>query len=651
MGTPFQKMCLLRCFRVDRIALAVTEYVVLRMGKKYVEPPVLNYKKILNQSAPVTPVVFILSPGSDPGREVTKMSDEFGIRLKPTSMGQGQGAKAEKDLQVGVQRGQWILLMNCHLLWRWLRAKLEKFLEKIEEMNPSKDFRLWITTEPTEHFPLNILQMSLKVVTEPPNGLKLNMRQSYSKVEEEDLASCPHKRFRPLVYVLAFFHAVVQERRKYGRIGWNVAYDFNESDFRVSLSIMNTYLTKAFDRDGPNGPIPWDTFKYLVGEAMYGGRVVDSFDRRALVVYLEEYMGDFLFDKFNRFAFYQTKEDSYVVPETGHADIYKTQVENQPRTNTPEVFGLHSNAEIGYFTTASRSIFEQVLSLQSGAGSGGSTASKDQIVGQMAKDILDKLPELFDTFMIRMEIGIGATPAQVVLMQELDRFNFLLNKMLSSLRTLMKALTGEVGMSAELEEVLNALFNAGIPPSWRRFAPATKMNLSNWMAHFQRRFSQYKAWVDGSEPKCMWLSGLHIPETYLAALVQQCCRSKGWALDRSTLYTKSTQMVDAKEVKEKPEFGAYIQGLFLEGAAWDVEEMCLRRQNPKVLVEALPIIQIIPAEAAKVKLTNTLRTPVYTTSERRNAMGVGLVFEADLSTFEDTSHWILQGVAVILNED
>lgn len=206
-------------------------------------------------------------------------------------------------------------------------------------------------------------------------------------------------------------------------------------------------------------------------------------------------------------------------------------------------------------------------------------------------------------------------------------------------------------MSSELEDVLNALFGASIPPTWRRFAPATKMMLANWMSHFQRRFKQYNSWVKDGEPKCMWLSGMHIPETYLAALVQQCCRTKGWALDRSTLYTKTTKMRDESEVTSKPEFGAYVQGLFLEGAAWDEEEMCLRKQDPKVLVVPLPITQIVPAEAAKVKLTNTLRTPVYTTSDRRNAMGVGLVFEADLTTYDDISHWILQGVAVILNTD
>lgn len=74
---------------------------------------------------------------------------------------------------------------------------------------------------------------SVQVVTEPPNGLKLNMRATYSKISHETLTACPHPAFRSLVYVLAFFHAVVQERRKYGKIGWNVPYDFNESDFFV----------------------------------------------------------------------------------------------------------------------------------------------------------------------------------------------------------------------------------------------------------------------------------------------------------------------------------------------------------------------------------------------------------------------------------
>ena len=56
-----------------------------------------------------------------------------------------------------------------------------------------QDFRLWLTTEPTDKFPVGILQRTLKVVTEPPNGLKLNMRSSYSKITDALLMSCPHQ--------------------------------------------------------------------------------------------------------------------------------------------------------------------------------------------------------------------------------------------------------------------------------------------------------------------------------------------------------------------------------------------------------------------------------------------------------------------------
>jgi dynein heavy chain len=241
-------------------------------------------------------------------------------------------------------------------------------------------------------------------------------------------------------------------------------------------------------------------------------------------------------------------------------------------------------------------------------------------------------------------------PTIIVLLQEVERWNLLVVKMAQTLEELQKALVGIVGMSNELDNLADALFNGDIPSAWRKLCPDTQKSLGSWITHFQRRYEQYVLWVKtGQDPKVIWLSGLHIPESYLTALVQSTCRRKKWPLDKSTLYTKVTSMTDVDEVTEKPVDGCYVTGLYLEGAGWDLKHGFLKPQDPKVLVVDLPILQVIPIEANKLKLQDTFRTPVYATQGRRNAMGVGLVFEADLTTPVHPSHWTLQGCALVLN--
>ncbi|XP_034494845.1 dynein heavy chain 10, axonemal isoform X4 [Ailuropoda melanoleuca] len=598
--TPFQKLLILRCFRVDRVYRAVTDYVTETMGEKYVQPPMISFEAIFEQSTPNSPIVFILSPGSDPASDLMKLAERSGFggnRLKFLAMGQGQEKVALQLLETAVARGQWLMLQNCHLLVQWLKD-LEKSLERIAKPHP--DFRLWLTTDPTKGFPIGILQKSLKVVTEPPNGLKLNMRATYFKISQDMLEQCPHPAFKSLVYVLAFFHAVVQERRKFGKIGWNVYYDFNESDFQVCMEILNTYLTKAFQQHDPR--IPWGSLKYLIGEVMYGGRAIDSFDRRILTIYMDEYLGDFIFDTFQPFHFFRNKEVDYKIPIGDVKEKFIEAIEALPLANTPEVFGLHSNAEIGYYTQAARDMWAHLLELQPQTGESSSGISRDDYMGHVAKDIENKMPKIFDLDQVRKHLGVGLSPTSVVLLQELERFNKLVVRMSRSLAELQRALAGEVGMSNELDDVARSLFLGQIPNIWRKLAPDTLKSLGNWMLHFLRRFSQYTLWVTEGEPSVMWLSGLHIPESYLTALVQATCRRNNWPLDRSTLFTQVTKFQDADEVNERAGQGCFVSGLYLEGADWDVERGCLIKSKPKVLVVDLPILKIIPIEAHRLKL-------------------------------------------------
>jgi len=295
-------------------------------------------------------------------------------------------------------------------------------------------------------------------------------------------------------------------------------------------------------------------------------------------------------------------------------------------------------------------MWKAMVDLQPKVGGTSSGMTRETFIANVAKDIQGKIPEPFDYMQLKKDLP-NPSPIEIVLLQEVSRWNFLLVKMSASLKELNKALTGEVGFSSQLEALSNSLFNGELPSMWAKLNPATEKKLGSWMLWFQRRYKQYHAWIEKGEPAVVWLSGLHIPETYLAALVQTASRARGWALDRSTLYTSVTKYTDASQIKEKLEFGCYVTGLYLEGAGWDTESSYLKVQEPKKVVDELPVLQIVPVEASKLKLNNTFKCPVYVTQDRRNAMGKGLVFEADLATDQHVSHWVLQGVALALNID
>ncbi|CAM38695.1 putative dynein heavy chain [Leishmania braziliensis MHOM/BR/75/M2904] len=666
--SAFQLLCLLRCFRSDRVYSAVTNFISTcdLLGEQFVMPLILRYKEVLEKSSSMSPIVCIVSPGANPTDEIVKLAvKEVGLdKMRSISLGQGQGEEAMRLVEVGATRGHWVLLQNCHLLTAWMKD-MEKMLEKMDSSQVHEQFRLWLTTEPSERFPMGILQRSLKVVNEPPNGLKMNMKSTLSKVTEDQLDVCPHWAFRPLVFTLAFFHAVVQERRKYGKIGWNVTYDFNETDFTVSMRLLDTYLTKAYlNKD----PLPWETLRYLVGEAMYGGRVTDGMDRRIVQTYLAEYFGDYLFDTFQPFHFFvESGVADYCLP-LGSTDPEKritlnqmvAQVDTFPNANAPDVFGLHPNAETGYLRHSAETLWSSLIELMprvSTVAVGEET--REAKLTKFTEEILLQIPEPFDMKVVTRKETERATekgyeavqPTQVVLLQEMERWNRLVNVMKTSLKELQKALSGAIGMSSELDELESALDNGQLPQSWRRYAPATRKNLGRWIAHFQRRYQQYLSWNMNGEPKCVWLSGLMVPDSYLSALVQVTCRKYRWPLDRSTIMTTVTAYASPDDVTAAPEDGAYVGGLYLEGARWDAERRALAPQLKKKLITELPVMQIVPTESSRVKTIGTFKTPVYVNGDRRSAAGVGLVFMADLPSDVHPSLWVLESVALLLESD
>ncbi len=181
------------------------------------------------------------------------------------------------------------------------------------------------------------------------------------------------------------------------------------SDYTVSKRLLAMYLNKC----GKDDVIPWASLKYLIGEAMYGGRVTDDFDRRLMMTYLNEYMGDFIFDTNQKFFFSKIGFD-YEVPANTAYDGYLKYIESIPNTYSPEVIGLHSNAEIDYFTQASLLLWTNLIVLQksSGSESGEKAIDMESFVKDLSTNIRHKLPQKFDIQAVNRKFQIK-TPIQV----------------------------------------------------------------------------------------------------------------------------------------------------------------------------------------------------------------------------------------------
>lgn len=331
------------------------------------------------------PIIIVLSAGADPMSEMVKLADEEGQRVSAVSLGQGQAEVAKSKIRESQEIHQWVVLQNCHLSPSFMPT-LDGLIEKLVELEPSTKFRLWLTSMPSERFPVTILQGGVKATIEPPRGLRNNLLRSYRAMDRrefEDVCEKPSA-YKALMYGLCFFNALILERRKFGPLGWNISYEFSSSDLAISQAQLVMFLNH-YEK------IPWDALRYMVAEANYGGRVTDINDRTAINVILEDFYNPKMLKKNHQ----MTECEQYKVPLEGDLDAYVAAIEEEiPINDLTQVFGLHDNAEITSMIGITNEMLAVALGLQgSGGGGGAGGETEEQAVARIADGIFEMLPK------------------------------------------------------------------------------------------------------------------------------------------------------------------------------------------------------------------------------------------------------------------
>lgn len=537
--TALQRLCIMRALRPDRMTYAIRAFVEEKLGSKYVEARNVEFKVSFEEASNTTPMFFILSPGVDPLIDVERIGKKLNYTADKgnfynVSLGQGQEIVAEAAIDVASKKGHWVILQNIHLVAKWLPS-LEKKMEMTME-NSHPNYRLFISAEPASSheyhiIPQGILESSIKVTNEPPTGMRANLHKALDNFSQETIEMCSKEvEFKSILFTLCYFHAVVAERRKFGPQGWNRIYPFNVGDLTISVYVLFNYLEA-------NNKVPWEDLRYLFGEIMYGGHITDDWDRRLCRTYLEEFMQPDLIDGDLYLC------PGFLAPPNTDLNGYHKYIDYNLPNESPYLYGLHSNAEIGFLTTLSEQLFKTIFELQprdSGAGSGHSI-SRDETVKIILEDLNDKLPEEFNMSEIMSRVE-ERTPFIIVAFQECERMNFLIREIRRSLKELFLGLKGELTITSDMEILEESLFYDHVPIKWERLAYPSLYGLQSWFADLLIRFKELDMWTsDFTLPASVWLAGFFNPQSFLTAIMQQTARKNEWPLDKMCLCCEVTK--------------------------------------------------------------------------------------------------------------
>ena len=288
------------------------------------------------------------------------------------------------------------------------------------------------------------------------------------------------------------------------------------------------------------------------------------------------------------------------------------------------------------------------MSLQTRSGGGGGDGN-EEIVQMIISDLLAQLPPAWSLEDVMKSKADDPSALHVVLFQEIERYNVLINKIRLSCQQLQKGIKGLVVMSAELDDIFEALFNGRVPAVWLKTYPSLKM-LGPWTRDLFQRLDELNHWVVEDYPKVYWLSGFTYPTSFLTAVLQTTARKNAIPID--TLSFEYTPInLEEKEIAQPPKEGVYVKGLFLEGAGWEAENSCLTEPKPMELVLPMPIFLFKPVENKKKSTKGIYSCPMYlypirTGSRERPSFMIMVELKSGSA---DPDHWVKRGTALLLS--
>lgn len=223
--------------------------------------------------------------------------------------------------------------------------------------------------------------------------------------------------------------------------------------------------------------------------------------------------------------------------------------------------------------TEANTIFQNTLKLteSSSSNDGGSGEESNRMVKKMTEDILAgirepfKIKEIERNYPFKYEESMNS-----VLLQELARYNTLIETILESLNIMLKTLEGKLVSNSDTDELLTSIKNNSIPEKWLKKSYPSRKSLLGYIDDLKKRLAVFEEWIQNGKPHCFWISGFFFTQSFLTGVKQNFARKHHYPIDKVDFaYTVLKHSDESMAKTTSPEDGCYLNGFFLEGAAWD----------------------------------------------------------------------------------
>ena len=315
----------------------------------------------------------------------------------------------------------------------------------------------------------------------------------------------------------------------------------------------------------------------------------------------------------------------------------------------PLAFGQHVNAEINSQVIESSETLMSILTLtpQKPTGGGDDGASGPSA---LIADLQEKLPEFIDLYSLKQKLRGDDNPLNVVLLQEIQRYNVLLRLLAKNLEQLEKGIKGLVVISPDLEEVLDAMNANLVPKSWNGSYFSMKP-LSNWFEDLKQRYEFFNTWALKGIPYHFWIGAFTYPTGFTTSLLQRFSRKASGAPIDKLEFDFVPVPKEAHEINEHPKDGAFISGLYIEGGKWDIEKLCLCEAEVMELACPMPILHFKPIQKRAKPPQNIYQCPTYYYPTRQGTPYMdSFMLYVDLKCGDyPAEFWIKRGTALLMS--